>query len=164
MNTQINTETDYMIPSISEYRDFLYLCTINDSNEYILCNKELSNLKNRNIPLQERKKSASDIIIEHMRNLKEENPFYEKKIKNFNKLFLKKTKSNIHFNKFKVGDLIIWEKRKWKILKINKCSLTLQKFNKIEGKYTLTDKKKICYGGKLRKEGETEYIFCLNKC
>ena len=123
---------DEMKPSINMYVNLL-----------ADLNKRLANIKNSNIPIETRKKKAFEFILKEVNKLDDEELQKWKDILEnvFNPKKAEKVKVEadftgyeigedvIYYTKYKVGDTEYKIAVKCMIKKINKCSITLAKYN-----------------------------------
>ena len=123
---------DEMKPSINMYVNLL-----------ADLNKRLANIKNSNIPIETRKKKAFEFILKEVNKLDDEELQKWKDILEnvFNPKKVEKVKVEadftgyeigedvIYYTKYKVGDTEYKIAVKCMIKKINKCSITLAKYN-----------------------------------
>ena len=123
---------DEMKPSINMYVNLL-----------ADLNKRLTNIKNNNIPIETRKKKAFELILKEVNKLDDEELQKWKDILEnvFNPKKVEKVKVEadftgyeigedvIYYTKYKVGDTEYKIAVKCMIKKINKCSITLAKYN-----------------------------------
>ena len=123
---------DEMKPSINMYVNLL-----------ADLNKRLTNIKNSNIPIETRKKKAFEFILKEVNKLDDEELQKWKDILEnvFNPKKVEKVKVEadftgyeigedvIYYTKYKVGDTEYKIAVKCMIKKINKCSITLAKYN-----------------------------------
>ena len=123
---------DEMKPSINMYVNLL-----------ADLNKRLANIKNSNIPIETRKKKAFELILKEVNKLDgEELQKWKDILENvFNPKKAEKVKVEadftgyeigedvIYYTKYKVGDTEYKIAVKCMIKKINKCSITLAKYN-----------------------------------
>jgi len=123
---------DEMKPSINMYVNLL-----------ADLNKRLTNIKNNNIPIETRKKKAFELILKEVNKLDgEELQKWKDILENvFNPKKAEKVKVEadftgyeigedvIYYTKYKVGDTEYKIAVKCMIKKINKCSITLAKYN-----------------------------------
>lgn len=126
---------DAMKPTIDQYVNLL-----------AKFNKKLVNIKNTHIPIETRKSKAFELILKEMSKLDgEELQRWKDKLENvFNPKKAEKVKNDlkvetdltgykigedvIYYTKYKVGDREYKVQVKCCIMKINKCSITLQKY------------------------------------
>ena len=126
---------DVMKPTINQYINLL-----------AELNKRLVNIKNNHIPIETRKKKAFELVLKEVVKLDgEELQKWKDKLENvFNPKKAEKVKNDlkveadftgyeigedvIYYTKYKVGDNEYKVQVKCMIKKINKCSITLQKY------------------------------------
>lgn len=121
------TDFDYSKPAMIDY------IALYDDMGY-----RLTNIKNPRVPLDERKK----IIFDKIQNKLDDKPEFQER---FEKLFEKKKRKekektdlavNVDLSNFKLGEIVFvydWENdgtyvAKCRIIRVNKCSVTVQKF------------------------------------